>query len=673
MSPQITPGQFYGTLLRRFARTGAQFSVAVGVAVVIGWFIDSVTLKSLLPGLTAMKMNTACGLIAAGASLWMLHSCEPGSWLYRVGGVLAVFVTALGGMTLAEELFGLDLGIDQLIVYDDLLDIPNPGRMALASQFSFLLTGAALISLKARSSLLAAWAHWLVVPPLLISTLVIVGYAYGVQTLYQASVFNSMALHAAVGFFILALSISAADFNHGFALIAVTDTAGGVVSRWLLPAIPVTLFLLGWIGLKGALVGLYGFQFGMALVVLMSITIFVIAMGWTATILHSTDVIRKVAETEIISLNAALELRRSEERFRILVRGVKDYAILMLDPQGFVESWNEGAERINGYKADEIVGQHFSRFYAAEDRASGKPQAALLQAVSRGEFEEEGWRLRKDSSGFWASVSITPLHNENGELRGFSKVTRDITERKKAEALTIQQVKELNRSNEDLSQFASVASHDLQEPLRMVITYTQLLSRRYKGKLDTEADELIAFAVDGANRMHELIRDLLAYSRVGTKADALLEIDSDDAFQQATNNLRGAVVDSGAQVTHDQLPRVFADRSQLVQVFQNLVGNAIKYQKAGTPRVHVSAAMNGSKRWSFSVKDNGLGIDPQNFERIFGMFQRLHTREQFAGTGIGLALCKKIVERHGGDISVESEPGQGSTFHFALAGSESGL
>jgi PAS domain S-box-containing protein len=474
-------------------------------------------------------------------------------------------------------------------------------------------------------------------------------------------------------FFILALSVWAADFKHGFALIAASDTAGGVVSRWLLPIIPVTLFFLGWIGLKGAQAGLYGFQFGMALIVSMGITICVIAVGWTANILHNTDVVRKVAETEIINLNAALELRRSEERFSLLVRGVKDYAIFMLDPEGLVASWNDGAERIDGYKADEIIGQHFSCFYAPEDRTSGRPEAALFQALNQGKFEEEGWRLRKDGSGFWASVSITPLRDENGELRGFSEVTRDITERKNAQALIVQQVNELSRSNEDLAQFAAVASHDLQEPLRMVIKFTELLSRRYKGKLDTDADELISFAVDGANRMHKLIQDLLSYSRVGTKATGLFEIDSDDAFQLAINNLRGSIEDSAAQVTHDHLPRVLADKPQLVQLFQNLVGNAIKYQKAGIPRIHVSAAMNDSKSWNFSVKDNGLGIDPQNFERIFGMFQRLHTREQFAGTGIGLALCKKIVERHGGNISVESRLGQGSTFHFALAGSEGGV
>ena len=202
----------------------------------------------------------------------------------------------------------------------------------------------------------------------------------------------------------------------------------------------------------------------------------------------------------------------------------------------------------------------------------------------------------------------------------------------------------------------------------MGANYTQLLARRYKGKLDSDADEFIAFAVVGASRMQRLIQDLLAYSRVGTKGSDLLDTSSEEALQQALINLRGAIEDSGALITHDPLPTVLADETQLVQLFQNLVGNALKYQNPGVPRVHISAARNGEKKWVFSVQDNGLGIDPQYFERIFGMFQRLHKREEFAGTGIGLAICKKIVERHGGSISVESQPGQGSIFRFALAG-----
>lgn len=204
----------------------------------------------------------------------------------------------------------------------------------------------------------------------------------------------------------------------------------------------------------------------------------------------------------------------------------------------------------------------------------------------------------------------------------------------------------------------------------MVASYTQLLAKRYKGRLDSDADEFIAFAVDGANRMQRLIKDLLAYSRVGTRGTDLVKTSSEEALQQALINLRGSIEESDALVTHDPLPAVLADETQLIQLFQNLVGNALKYRSPGVPRVHISAVRDRERRWSFAVTDNGMGIEPEYFERIFGMFQRLHKREEYAGTGIGLAICKKIVERHGGSICVESQPGQGSTFSFSLAASE---
>jgi light-regulated signal transduction histidine kinase (bacteriophytochrome) len=200
----------------------------------------------------------------------------------------------------------------------------------------------------------------------------------------------------------------------------------------------------------------------------------------------------------------------------------------------------------------------------------------------------------------------------------------------------------------------------------MVASYTQLLSKRYKGKLDADADEFIAFAVDGASRMQRLIQDLLAYSRAGTNGSALRKISSDDSLKAAIANLRGAVEDSGAIVTHDSLPAITTNDMQLTQVFQNLIGNAIKYRSVRVPDVHVSATRNGGGEWIFSVRDNGLGIEPRYFERIFILFQRLHGRKEFQGTGIGLAVCKKIVERLGGRIWVESQPEKGSTFYFAL-------
>ena len=225
--------------------------------------------------------------------------------------------------------------------------------------------------------------------------------------------------------------------------------------------------------------------------------------------------------------------------------------------------------------------------------------------------------MRRDNSRFWASVLITPLWDEMGELRGFGKVTRDITARRSAEALLAEKMNELSRSNEELAQFATVASHDLQEPLRMVCEYIKLLSRRYKGKLDADADEFIAFALDGASRMQRLIKDLLTYSRVGTTGVELHNTSSEKSLQQAIANLRGAIAGSGALVTHDPLPVVMADEMQLSQLFQNLIGNAIKYQKLGIPKIHVSAVMNGEKKWNFSVRDNGIGIESTEFRADF--------------------------------------------------------
>jgi signal transduction histidine kinase len=238
-------------------------------------------------------------------------------------------------------------------------------------------------------------------------------------------------------------------------------------------------------------------------------------------------------------------------------------------------------------------------------------------------------------------------------------------ERKEAEASLAHKVKELARSNAELEQLAYVASHDLQEPLRMVSSYTQLLAKRYQGQLDSDADKFIAYAVDGANRMQRLIQDLLAYSRVGKGQKDQVETSSEAALEHALTNLSQAITENNAVITHDPLPPVVINEVQLTQLFQNLVANAIKYHGPEVPRIHVFSSTK-EKELTFSVQDNGIGISAQYFDRIFVMFQRLHARDEFSGTGIGLAISKKIIERHGGRISVESEPGKGSTFSFSL-------
>jgi PAS domain S-box-containing protein len=388
--------------------------------------------------------------------------------------------------------------------------------------------------------------------------------------------------------------------------------------------------------------------------------------------LASTEGILVTAAIRDISVRNAADahLVQMEGRYRGLLEAAPD-AMVVVNHHGEIVLLNIQAEKQFGYRRDELLGQKLTNIipegFAERLIADGLRSAedALAQQIGSG---LELTALRKDGSRFPMELMLSPLESDTGTL--VTVAIRNITVRNAASVELLQTVEELKRSNEDLQQFAYVASHDLQEPLRMVASYVALLARRYKGKLDADADEFIAFAVDGAKRMQSLIQDLLAFSRVGSKGAELVTTSSENALERAIKNLRGAIVDSGAQVTHDPLPSVLADEMQLTQLFQNLLGNAIKYRRAETPDVHVAARQNSAKKWIFSVRDNGLGIEPQYFERIFGMFQRLHGREEFSGTGMGLAICKKIVERHGGDISVESTVGQGSTFRFPLAAGE---
>lgn len=241
----------------------------------------------------------------------------------------------------------------------------------------------------------------------------------------------------------------------------------------------------------------------------------------------------------------------------------------------------------------------------------------------------------------------------------------EVGERKRAEAVLNDRTKELERSNSELGMFAYVASHDLQEPLRMVVSYLQLIEMRYKEKLDTDGREFIGYVVDGAKRMQVLINDLLVYSRIGTKGQPFQPIDCELVLQRAIRNLQVAIRESGAQISHDPLPTVMGDATQLEQLFQNLIGNALKFRREIPPRVHISAEHKDGT-WTLSVHDNGIGIEPQHFNRIFVVFQRLHSQSNYSGTGIGLAICKKIAERHNGAIWVESELGKGATFHFSI-------
>ncbi|MDY6875837.1 MAG: ATP-binding protein [Chloroflexota bacterium] len=359
--------------------------------------------------------------------------------------------------------------------------------------------------------------------------------------------------------------------------------------------------------------------------------------------------------------------RLAEERnlLRTLIDALPDF-IYVKDTEGRFALANVATAHNVGLTApDEIIGKTGSDLGLP---GSAEQCHVLEQQVMRsGQAVVNVEEVRIDPAGNeeWGLTDKVPLRDTQGKIVGLVNITRDVTEIKRTEEVLRERTEALERSNRELEQLAYVASHDLQEPLRMVTSYLQLIERRYKGSLDSDADEFIAFAVDGAARMQGLINDLLIYSRVGTRGKPFELTDCSAVLNRALANLQVAIEENGAVVTHGTLPTVMADETQLVRVFQNLIGNAIKFRSDLAPEIHVEIERNDGE-WLFSVRDNGIGMAPQYFERIFVIFQRLHNRSEYSGTGIGLAVCKKIVERHGGRIWVTSEPEKGSTFYFTI-------
>ena len=352
-------------------------------------------------------------------------------------------------------------------------------------------------------------------------------------------------------------------------------------------------------------------------------------------------------------------LHRSEQTFQLLVESIQDCAIFMLDPDGRVASWNAAAERIKGYRAQEIMGEHFSTFYPPDDVAQGKPQWALEIAEREGRHEDEGWRVRKDGTRFWANTVISPMRDLQGGLIGYAKVTRDLTQRRRAEQALVQTSQELER-------FSYSVSHDLRAPLRAINGYAQALWEDHAAPLDDEGKRLLAVIRDSAKLGGELIDGLLNFSRLGRQALARAPVDVTALAESVVAELRQTQGSVAVEVVLSPLPPASGDAALLRHVLVNLIGNAFKFSvKRAHPKVEIGAEQHGSEV-AYYVKDNGVGFDMQYAGKLFGVFQRLHRPDEFEGTGVGLALAQRIIQRHGGRIWAEGKVNEGATVRFTL-------
>ena len=638
------------------ARAAAALSAALGLAVMIGWHADVRPLIQVFPNLVPMQYNTALGFLLGGTALQLAAHRRT-----RHAVPLAAILVVIGMATLYQYAAAVDLGIDRLIVEPQVtVKSSYSGRMAPTTAGCFAMAGVAIAALHRRRAAVAGILGSMIAA---LGSSTLIAYVLGGEIPLGWRLPTNMALHTTAGFIVL---------GTGHVALAWREAVARAVRapRWLALCFSLFLATLAF-GLAGALENVEPRELRPATLV----------AGLSMSLLVG------------LLIDRARAARQRELKFRTIME-YAPHARIAVDAAGTVVLMNAKAEKIFGYPRDEVIGRCVDvlvpdRF---RDLHPGHRQAYLRAPEARG---LGGGRTlygrRRDGREFPADVTLSPVWGDEGllviaavidiservklesELKALNwHLEEEVAQRTAALAAHARELEranvELLRSNADLQQFAYVASHDLQEPLRQVASFTQLLARRYRGRLDGDADEFIGYVVDGAQRMQRLIQALLSFSRIGTRRIHLAATDCDEVLDRVLKDLEITIGEAGAVITRDPLPTVLADGGQLGLVFQNLITNAIKFRaQTRRPEVHVGAEVDDGG-WTFSVRDNGVGIAPEHFERIFVIFQRLHNANEYPGTGIGLAICKRVIDRHDGRVWVESRPGGGSTFCFTLPG-----
>ncbi len=641
-----------GDIYRRTSKVCSAVTLILGTLAMIGWLTGNHILASFVPGYIPIAPSASLAFILLGGA-WYVYARAPSRWFTRIYVLVSVLsISLIALLNLIQFLTGANAGIEEYFTREVAIDpgTYGAGPMSSIAAASFLLICAAMVLLLFAPGYRAGLSSVLASVVVSVGLVVLLGYLYGTPQLYGEG-YRYVALPAGIMFVFLGTGLIAAAGPEHFPLrLLVGPSIRALLMRSFLLVIFVVILIEGTFRGLFLLLGLT-MALRAALSALIAMAIASIVISQISRVLGGA---MDRAEAERKRTEQAL--LKSEQHYRSLFENMLDgfaYCKMLFDEHGHPIDFvylevNSAFERLTGLK--NVIGKKITEVIPGIKESYPEVFEIYGRVALTGVPEK--FEIDFKPLEAWFSISVYSTEREY-----FAAVFDNITERKRAE-------EELACSNAELEQFIYIASHYLQEPLRTVSNFSQLLAKRYKGELDAKANQFIGFIVDGTTRMQEMIDDLLEYSRVSTRTKPFQPTDCETVLDQALANLKEAVEESGAIVTHDPLPAVMADASQMVQLFQNLLSNAIKFRK-DKPLIMVSAAQKENE-WLFSVKDNGIGIAPEFMEHIFKMFEREHAGAEYPGTGVGLAICKKIVERHGGRIWVESEIGKGSTFYFTI-------
>ena len=651
--------------LATFAGAAADLAIAVAVLVLAGWTLDLDPLKRVLPGLVSMNPMTAVAFALAGISLRLRHRPDASDDHRRLARLTAAAVVVIGLLKLAELAHLAEFVVDQWLftaqLEGDHAKFPN--RMAGSTALGFLMLGLALLMLDLTGRQGRRPAEWLALGVLLIALLALAGFAYHRNDYVGAADFMPMALHSAAVFAALALAVLAARPRVGMMAVVAGPGPGGLMARLLLPGMAVVMLLIGWLRLEGERHGLYDTATGVALFTLTSIVLLG-ALIWRGAL--SLD----RADRERERLHA--QQRQSEARTRSIIDTASD-AFVAIDAAGIVIDWNRQAEATFGWLRQEAIGARLSSMILPAQHllaheqglkgfASGGDSAVLNRRI-------EITALRRDGVEFPIELSIWPVRNDGSCT--FNAFIRDITERKRSQDSILALNEELRanaaqlqNTNRELEAFSYTISHDLRAPLRHIGGYARMLDEDAGDQLDAEMRRYLDAIGSSARQMGMLIDDLLAFSRLGRKPVERVGIEMRSLVARA---LAEVASDGDPRVTVGALPAAQADPVLLRQVWVNLLSNALKYSapRGAAARVDITGEDLGD-RVRYRIRDNGVGFDMAYVDKLFGVFQRLHSQDEFEGTGVGLAIVQRIVLRHGGRIEADAEPGRGATFSFEL-------